>query len=276
MRAPSALGLILASGLSTTLAACALKAPVNPSFSISAKEARGALREMRRAPKRLERPLIVLGGYLDPGIGPWWTARRLRELTRDRRVLAVDVGTCASFAACRKRLIDEVERAFPISDPEWTAEVDALAISMGGLVARDAAASAPDDGDETTPPAKRLKLKRLFSISTPHRGARLASMPCFLEVHRDMRPGSEFLKRLEAAYAEKDYAVFPYVRLGDSIVGPENAAPRGEHPIWVSNPFFQPAHIGAALDSRIFADLVRRLRGEEPFANDPRSPLPDA
>ena len=230
---------------------------------------------MRREPKGIERPLVVLGGYLDPGMGPWWTARRIRALTGDRRILSVGVGACTTFDECRRRVIDEVERAFPSADLRLTTEVDVLAISMGGLVARHAAIAPPhEEGAEGSPPAKRLKIRRLFSISAPHRGARLARLPCFLPLHRDMRAGSQFLKELESAYAKRDYSLVPYVRLGDRLVGSANAAPQGEVPYWVSNPFIQPAHIGAVLDSRVLADIARRLRREEPFAKEPRTPLP--
>jgi hypothetical protein len=95
-------------------------------------------------------------------------------------------------------------------------------------------------------------------------------------LHRDLREDSEFLRALEDAEGERrNYEIIPYVRTGDWIVGPENAAPRDAvAAYWVSNPPFQSAHMGAPLDPRIVADIARRLRGETPFTNSPPAPLP--
>ena len=49
----------------------------------------------------------------------------------------------------------------------------------------------------------------------------------------DMRAGSEFLRHLNDADEAAGYEVFPYVRLGDMIVGTPNAAPPGRDPWWV-------------------------------------------
>jgi hypothetical protein len=70
------------------------------------------------------------------------------------------------------------------------------------------------------------------------------------------------------------YELVPYVRLGDSIVGPEHAAPEGQTPWWVPLPAAETAHIGAFGDARILADIARRLRDERPLTEDPPAPLP--
>ena len=90
----------------------------------------------------------------------------------------------------------------------------------------------------------------------------------------DMRPGSDFLAALDADRAPGDYELLAYTRLGDLIVGAENAAPPGEEAWWVANPPLSFAHLGAANDPRILADIARRLRGEEPISTSPPSPLP--
>ena len=46
--------------------ACAKPTPINPAFDVSECEAKAALREMGRFPKPLTRPVIVVGGWLDP------------------------------------------------------------------------------------------------------------------------------------------------------------------------------------------------------------------
>ena len=95
---------------------------------------------MAQAPKRLDRPVLVLGGYFDPGIVACDLSRRLRRLTGDPRVIAVPFAFCGDFDTCRARVIRAVDRAYGTVDPVWTTEVDVVAVSMGGLVARYAAA----------------------------------------------------------------------------------------------------------------------------------------
>ena len=54
--------------------------PPNPSFPIATADAERLLGEMEKDRKPLARPLVVLGGYLDPGLGSWWVARQLRRV----------------------------------------------------------------------------------------------------------------------------------------------------------------------------------------------------
>lgn len=242
----------------------------NPSFDVSVPEAREALREMEAEPARLERPVVVLAGLFDPGLASWNLARQLRNLSGDERVISVAFPLAWNFDACRERAIAAVEEAFPAEEPGWTTEVDVVGVSMGGLVARYAAME-PEDQDE---PERRLRINRLFTISTPHQGAALAAAPSPDPRQRAMRKDSGFLKELNDRYTDTGYELYPYVRLGDRMVGPENAAPPGEVPWWVPARFLQPDHLTATLDPRIIADIARRLRGESPFTSEPREPLP--
>jgi hypothetical protein len=274
---------------------CATHAP-NPSFNVSNDQAKEALREMSHDTKPLPRPLVILGGLDDPGIATMVLSDDFREITGDDpRVIGVSFFFCGSFDACRKRVIEAVDKAFPSDDPVWTTEVDVVAVSMGGLVARYAAAPprAPKDttGDATSQPTtdrsptRRLHIARLFTISSPHRGAALAFLPTFNQLQIDMRAGSKFLKRLDA-YDElieagsaatrpsDSYELIPYVRLEDMIVGEKNAAPAGWTPWWVPAEPFQDSHMFAMTDPRIVADIARRLRGEPPLTTDPPTPLP--
>jgi pimeloyl-ACP methyl ester carboxylesterase len=273
---------------------CATHAP-NPSFNVSNTDARQALREMSHDVKPLPRPLVILGGLDDPGVATMVLGDDFRELTGDdSRVIGVSFFFCGSFDGCRRRVIDAVDKAFPSDDPVWTTEVDVVAVSMGGLVARYAAtpprqASTPDAAasQPTTDrsPARRLRIARLFTISSPHRGAALAYLPTFNPLQIDMRAGSKFLKRLdacdelvEAGSAQTrpsgSYELIPYVRLDDVIVGERNAAPAGWTPWWVPAEPFQDSHLFAIADPRIVADIARRLRGEPPLTTDPPTPLP--
>ena len=244
-------------------------APANPSFALSATDARKALREMRQAPRPLERPVVVVHG-LGPAVASRVVANHIRRLTRDRRVITASYDSLGSFDAARRRVVGAVERAFPDRDPHRTREVDVVAISMGGVVARYAAAP-PVDAK-----GKRLKVARLFTISSPHRGAAMAALPAVLgRTQRDLRRGSIFLRELARREAAlPPYELVPYGRLGDAVVGAENTAPAGTTPIWVPNLLLEDAHLTAFADPRILADIARRLRREEPFASGPAEPLP--
>ena len=262
------------------------KQPANPSFDLSSGDAKRALKAMARDAKPLERPVLVLGGYRDFGIGPAAFVARLRDAVGgDERIISVVYPFSGSFDDCRRAVIEAVEKRFPSDDAAGartaagdaggegarageTTEVDVIGLSMGGVVARHAALQRPG--------GKRLRIKRLFTISTPHRGAVRAALPTVHRIHRDLRSDSPFLRALDAAdAAQRDYDIIPYVRLGDWIVGPRNAAPRGAaDPYWVPNPPLQSAHWGAPLDPRIVADIARRLRGEAPFTAASPATLP--
>ena len=255
--------------------------PTNPSFPVSVVDAQRALGEMRTAPKPLVRPLVVLGGMNDPGFTSGMLRGRFRKLTGDDRVIGVAFVFCGDFDDCRRRVIEAVDRAFPSDDPDFTTEVDVLAASMGGLVARYAAAPRAEDtgADAGAGEAggRRLRIARLFTISSPHRGAAWAMLPTFSRLHLDMRPNSAFLRDLSSAEsASGAYEIYPYVRLGDQVVGVANTAPHGQVAWWVPGQMFQDAHMMAAADARILADVARRLRGEEPLTSYPPQPPPGA
>jgi pimeloyl-ACP methyl ester carboxylesterase len=252
---------------------CASTAP-NPSFAVTRSDAQRALVEMRAQPKRLERPLVILSGFCDPGIASAHLRGEFRRLTGDDRVIGVSFLFCGDFDDCRREVIAAVDKAFPNDDPRWTTEVDVLGVSMGGLVGRYAAVPTVREPD-----GRRLRVARLFTISTPHRGASLALVPSFHPLQIDMRAESFFLRR--PADVEGDmrkhspaYQIHPYVRLGDRVVGPANAAPHGQTPRWVPGDALPGAHSMAIMDARIIADVARRLRGEDPLTTDPPQPLP--
>lgn len=264
----AALVLLMTSILPLTFGGCANE-PGNPSFNVSIEQAERALGVMEREKRPFDRPVVVVAGYLDPGVGVAVAAAALRRLTTEpAQVIEVPLLTTTTFEACRARVIEKVEERFPSGDDRATVEVDVVGISMGGLVSRYAAI---DLGNRV----KTLRVKRLFTVATPHRGANLAQWPSMDPRHLGMRAGSEFLSRLDAALPSAEYELVPYVRLGDAMVGAANAAPAGETAWWVTNRALQPAHLGAHTDPRILADIARRLRGEAPFTREPRAPLPE-
>ena len=294
-----------------------LAAAENASFPLSVSAADKELKSMRSQRKPLTRPVVVVDGYLDPGLGSAVVANWVRKLTPDeKQVITVSLLTSTNFDACRQTIVAAVEQAFPSDDPAATREVDVIGLSMGGLAARYAAlpaagerpatlaattmpaaasstttdsapassstptaASAPatTPTDLLKPIGKRLKIARLFTLSSPHLGATMADVPTYLFVstQRDMRRGSSFLQQLNDAGHQPDYPIIPYVRLADITIGEQNAAPPGQTPIWLPKGPFDSAHAGVVMDPRIAADVSRRLRGETSYVKEPRAPLPN-
>jgi hypothetical protein len=66
---------------------CAGHAGNNPSFDVTAPEARRAMREMEASPRRLDRPVVVLDG-MGPPLASAHLASVLRRTTGDTRVVA--------------------------------------------------------------------------------------------------------------------------------------------------------------------------------------------
>ncbi|TVQ79334.1 MAG: hypothetical protein EA380_04690 [Phycisphaeraceae bacterium] len=247
---------------------CSADRPINPSFSVTVTEAQGLLREMREERVEFERPVVVLSGWMDLGFGISWLQRELRRYTPDRKaVLAPAYFSVSRWESKRARVIGAVERAYPSDDDEWTVEVDVIGISMGGLVARYCALECADGG-------KRLRIRNLYTIATPHRGASRASWPTTDARVRAMRRGSDFLAAIDEGY-DGSYEIYGYVRLGDVTVGPANSAPPGGRLWWVQNRPLEWSHADVHRDPRIVADLVLRLRGDQPLSEEPPAALPE-
>ena len=251
-----------------TLAGCSLHQPDNDSFRLSLSDAEAAWKQMAAHPAPLPRPVVVLSGIFDSGDGSDAVASHIRDITTsDDQVISIEFVGAHTFDQCAQRTIDAIDARFPSDDPTHTTEVDIVACSMGGLVARYA--SSQNNHANT----KRLRIARLFTISTPHRGAKLAPAVASIDKRIEcMRPGSPFLAALDAQ--KPDYQIIPYVRLDDGVVGEENSAPPGQTAWWVPNKPFNSAHMSAKGDSRILADIARRLRGEMPFTTEPAADLP--
>ncbi len=254
----------------------------NPSFPLSVREAKHELAQMADEPVVLDRPVVVLGGWGDLlGLPPAHLARLLRQATGDDRIIAIGYGGCLNFDACRSRTIKHIEKAFPSGDPDLTTEVDVIGFSMGGIVARYTAIPQSSEdlaqpaADDVGHPGKRLNIARLYTISTPHRGAFIASKIAPGKLARDMKPDAPFMQSLDRHLAEADYPVIAYVRLKDLIVGEFNAAPHDQHPYWLPSLPFAASHRDAYKDPRIVADLAKHLRGEAPYTTTPPTPLPE-
>ncbi len=135
--------------------------PVNPSFPVTIPEAKLDLARIASDPQPLHRPLLVIGGFIDPFVAALSLRMRFRSLTRDRRIIAVAVGDCLSFEQCRRRIIRAVDRRIASNDSKQTEAIDVIGYSMGGVVARYAAMANE----------RRLQIARLFTISSPLLGA---------------------------------------------------------------------------------------------------------
>lgn len=243
---------------------------VNPSLPVSMHGAGAVLDEMEESPRRPPRPIVLVGPFRGSGLGCWLVKRRLASRLSEPVFVSSSCALACSLESCSAALIREVEEQLPSDDPQWTREVDVIGLSMGGLVARLAAAPAHPDH-----PRKRLRIARLFTISSPHTGAALAPFLFWDPLAWDLWPSAATFERLAQEEAAPSYPIYGYVRLGDWIVGAAHAKPPGGQVWWLSDRWLVPSHIGAHLDDRILADILRRLRGEEPLSTLPPTPLPD-
>ena len=90
---------------------------------------------MRADPRPLHRPVLLIGGFLDPDITPTIYRSFFASVTTDAKLIPVSIGFCNSLAECRQKVIAAVDAACPSTDPAWTTEVDVVGASLGGLVA---------------------------------------------------------------------------------------------------------------------------------------------
>jgi pimeloyl-ACP methyl ester carboxylesterase len=239
---------------------------LNPSFPISIEEARTRLKATESDKRQLDRPLVICGGFMDFGLGPWLMKRKLDRHVSGKIIL-VSFATCGSFQGCRERLVRRIDAELGVDGSQATKEVDVIGQSMGGLIALHAAVEDPALG-------KRVKINRLVTICSPLQGAKLAEATSFdvFRYQRDMRPGSSFYAWI--AKASPDCEIISYARLRDDKVGEEYAAPVDRLAWWVDTPKSEDAHDRADFDPRIILDIVLRLRGETPITKSPPAPLP--
>jgi len=239
----------------------------NPSFDLTVPEACTELRNRREHKVHLERPVVVLAGYLDPGTGVARGAAMIRRVVEPGSwVIEVPFFSVTTWESCRARVIAKVIEDFGADPDGNTREVDVVAFSMGGLVARYAAM--PRDGEP------RLRVARLFTIATPHQGAIAAEVMQPDQRVMGMRAGSPMLDELDCAYEGCGYEIVSYVRLGDEIVGAGSARGPDGRLWWVPNKPLSLAHLRALFDERIIADIVARLAGEPPWTTEPCAPVP--
>lgn len=234
----------------------------NPEYPAGNDVVEAEWKRLRAEPRPLARPLIVLGGYRTPTIAAEGVAILLSALTNHdgKGVAAIGFLRETDIEEIARGVVERIDRTWPSRDERETVEVDVVGISMGGLVARTAAqCGGPGAG------TKRLKIVRLFTLASPHRGAKLARVATFDHAARCMRPGSAFLDRLNGEFDPATYELVAYARLRDLMVGATNAAPPGTEPIWTPGTLLF-SHVTVTADRRILVDIARRLRGEPALA----------
>jgi pimeloyl-ACP methyl ester carboxylesterase len=254
-------------GVGAVAAAACIRLPAhNPAFPATSADISRELERMRAAPTGLDRPVLVLSGWRSPPGTAAFIAGRIEALTgaEEGQVVVMSYPFTDSITPLGDRVVAFVDRHWPSDDPAATTEVDVVAISMGGLVARWAAS---DRGDGS----RRLRIATLYTLASPHRGAALADYIGIDEATRQMHAGSAFLERLDDGLGDAGYTVVPYAVLRDGWVGATNTAPPGTQPIWVPGRLILSHHL-VALDRRIATDLALRLRGEPPLASPSTPP----
>jgi hypothetical protein len=221
------------------------------------------LRRMRADPVVLPRPVLVLGGYHTWAPVPLALARTLCDHTSQRPndVFCVAFPLDTSIASAAIRTGQRVMHAMGSRENE----MDAVGISMGGVVARVAHA------DESVP----VRLARLFTLASPHSGALRADAIRVDQASRDLRAGSEVLRGLDELRSRgRDVPeLYCYAQLGDRVVGAMRSAPAG-HPLFWTGPTRFASHFSTSHNPWFLCDISRRLRGEEPLFSAPHNPPP--
>ncbi len=242
----------------------------NPDFAVTPDELALTIERLRATPMAPPRPVLVLAGYRAWRIMVSQVARRMHELVGGPADMFEPLAYphCGDLDRIARLVVRHVERTWPNPEPHRTTEIDVIGVSMGGLVARLAAQLPLEDGQ------KRLRVARLFTLGTPHNGAILAGKVALDRAAKDMRPGSAFLDRLNAALPTARYELVCYARLNDRWVGATRSAPPGREPIWVSGTRVF-SHVTITTDDRILADVALRLRGETPLARRASRPPMD-
>ncbi len=241
---------------------------MNPDFPLTYEQARRDGDRMRGTPVTLQRPVLVFSGYHAWKQLPETLAASLRRLTGAPKELFVPVSyaRASTFEHAAQVALSKFAHLAGGSDAE-SPEVDVVAVSMGGLLSRYMASPMWN--------GRRLRINRLMTLSTPHRGARLAGIVALDPAAKAMKPGSEFLATLDEHLPRRSYELSCFCRLRDWWVGAGNTAPPGMLPMWLPTPAHSFGHMTVSMDQRIIVEVARRLRGEEPFAKVGQAPPHD-
>jgi pimeloyl-ACP methyl ester carboxylesterase len=258
----------------------------NAGLGLTRDAAEAETARMRAAPAVLTRPVVVLNGYHGLPTLASRVARKLASTTSGERddFLAISYTLETNVDEIAAEVVERVEARWPSDDPDRTVEVDVVAVSMGGLVARWAALApemrvrdqGSDSTEPVTPPAhgKRLRIARLFTLGTPHRGSVMAERIAFDPATHDMRGGSGLLRTLDASFPGCGYDTVCYGQTNDKLVGATRTAPPGQEPLWSSGTLVF-SHFTTSDNPLFLADIACRLRGEKPLLAQNGAPSSD-
>lgn len=169
----------------------------------------------------MNRPVFIIHGYAATKNSPWVETlrRRFIESGYDNSIVYVmDLsrggipGTCIDSP---QQYAEEVEeRIDSILEDKSFEEVDMIAHSMGGLVARWYVEEL--GGSEN--------VNKLITLATPHRGTEMASLVFWTSGGGDMLPDSEFLEKLNSSPLADDVEYISIWSKGDEMVVPSERA----------------------------------------------------
>lgn len=259
---------------------CVPVGPSNPALSVSGQTLRTERQRMRADPVELERPVLILSGYRAmPSIADR-LCHRIEGMTSQNNddFLTISYTFGDDIHELAQRAVTEVQERWPSDDPDETIEVDVLAISMGGLVARHAALShdqrPPRANAAPTESFPRLNINRLFTYGSPHRGAILAEKIAIDPAARAMKPNSVYINQLNTTWESVEYELIPYAHLHDGWVGATNTAPPGMDPFWDRGRLLL-SHFMVSGNPLFLVDTARRLRGEPALLTETTKPPRD-
>ncbi len=239
----------------------------NPTFHMDDDALATEAARMAREPKPLTRPVVILGGWHSPGLANWSVESVVRPATsgKSEDFLSVTYPLSLSIKSAANIAVAAMQQR-----GLWGKDIDFIGVSMGGIIARALAAGAL--GHEPVP------AQRIFTIATPHRGAKIAKVAIIDSCAWDLRPGSKLLTKLNTDRNGGGPELFCYGALRDWWIGAPNTAPPGMHPRWID---VAPglgrlcSHFAINHDRRVLLDIARRLRGETPISGDGTQPPRD-
>jgi pimeloyl-ACP methyl ester carboxylesterase len=231
----------------------------NPDFQLDKQQQEAALARLASATGSLPRPVIFIGGYRSPGILLRSASRKIATLVKPDpgQSLVVPITLASSMQAAARTVKWALVKA-GLHD----AQVDIVAFSMGGLVARAMAAG-------LFPEIRPLQIKRLFTLATPHRGAWIASVLAPDSAAIDMVPQSPFLQRLDEALPCADFDLLCYAQLRDWWIGTQSTSPPGRDVHWIDPVTLLGrtlSHFTVCGNQAILIDIALRLRELTPLA----------
>ena len=225
--------------------------PVNLSVS------RAALSKIRShvltTPVELQRPVVIIAGFADPGVYSSLVARELRRMTsRSKRDFILPTSNpFADIVESGARVAAQGRGALEDRGLDPSTPVDMVGMSMGGLVCRTSGSSLIECP---------IVIERLFTLGTPHLGAEIADHISPSVASSQMRPGSDFLERLGSQGIPSETMCF--MMSGDTIIGAQRGvAPNATEYRLPGRPGEDHLHIMG--DPLALLHIARSLRGEQ-------------